>query len=129
MGGAGAGSVLAGVLRRDRMANWLPGEAEPYQQSLVNDGHDYASLLGQASSLLSLLTLARRFRRDPRWASLGRAALVTAALSGGLGIYFAVDTARPSNGIVQRVAISAPLAFMAWGASRMIWLESARLRA
>jgi hypothetical protein len=120
MAGAGVATLIAGLLRRDRMANVLPGEIEPYRQSLVNDGHDYASVIGQTATMLSLLAFARRFRGDPELAPLAPVALGTAAVSGGLSAYFARETVRPGNGIVQRIGISAPLAFMAATAVRML---------
>src|SRR5262249_25829216 len=64
MAGAGASVLMAGVLRRDRMANVLPDEVEPYEQSLVNDGHDHASFVAQICTVLSLVALACRFRED-----------------------------------------------------------------
>ena len=118
--GAGASVLLAGLLRRDRMANVLPGETEPYRQSIVNDGHDDASIVGQTCTVLGLLALARRFRGDPVWGDLRLPALVSAVLTGGLGAVFASETARPGNGIVQRVGISTALAGMAATGVRML---------
>jgi hypothetical protein len=119
MAGAGASALMAGLMPRDRMANALPGETEP-RQSLINDGHDIASIAGQTCTILSLLALARRFRGDPYWGRLRLPALLTAALSGSLGSYFAVETARRGNGIVQRVAITAPLVAMVALALRLL---------
>lgn len=118
--GAGASVLLAGILRRDRMANVLPGETEPYRQSLVNDGHDDASIVGQLCSVIGLLALARRFRGDPAWADLRLPTLGVAALTGGLGVIFGSHTARPGNGVVQRVAISTALAGMVATGVRML---------
>jgi len=120
MAGAGLSVVLAALLRRDRMTNRLPGETEPYQQSLVNDGHDYASMTGQACGLLSMVALSRRFGTDPSWGPLRWPALTAAAVSGGLSVYFSAETGRPGNGVVQRAGITAALAAMAALAVRML---------
>ncbi len=126
MAGAGASALLAGLLRRDRMANAAPDEIEPYRQSLVNDGHDYASIVGQTCTFLSLIALANRFRGDPAWSRLRWPALACAGLSGALGLYFAVETARPRNGTVQRIAITAPLAGMVALAVRLLRASASR---
>jgi hypothetical protein len=118
--GAGASVLLAGLLRRDRMANVVPGETEPYRQSLVNDGHDHASFVAQACAVISLVALARRFRYEQSWASLRVPTLASAVLSGALGAIFAHETTRPGNGIAQRVAVTAALAGMAMSSIRML---------
>jgi hypothetical protein len=124
MAGAGVCTLLAAMLRRDRMANVLPGErgqgGRPYRQSRANDGHDIASIAGQACTVLAQLALARRFRGDPEWGDLWVPAVASAALTGSLGLYFAAETARPGNGIVQRFGLTIALAGMATLAIRLL---------
>jgi hypothetical protein len=124
LAGAGACALMAAILRRDRMANVLPGErgedGEPYRQSRVNDGHDVASMAGQACAVLAQLALAERFRGDPEWRDLRVPAIASAALTGAVGLHFAVETARPGNGIVQRFGLTVALAGMATLAIRLL---------
>jgi hypothetical protein len=118
MGLAGVGTVVAGVFPRDRRLNARPGvQAE---QSWVNDVHDSASVAGAVSGLIGLAALARRFRRDPAWSDLATPAARTAAVSGASTAWFLRDVVRPGNGIVQRVSVSLPLAFMARLAGRAL---------
>jgi hypothetical protein len=111
--------IAAGVLRRDRMSN-APPQGEPEGQSLINDLHDAAAVVGSGAGVLGMLALARRFRGDGEWASLAAPAAAGALVSGGLMAYFAIDVTRPGNGLVQRAAVSIPLAFMAATAVRML---------
>lgn len=118
MGVAGVGTVVAGLFPRDRRSNARPGE--PTGQSWVNDVHDAASVTGAVTGLVGLGALARRFRRDPAWSDLSAPALRTAAASAASTAWFLRDVVRPGNGIVQRVSVSLPLAFMARLAGRAI---------
>lgn len=111
--------IGAGVLRRDRMSN-VPAPGEPEGQSLVNDFHDVAAVMGSGAGVLGMLTLAARFRGDPEWAPLAVPAAAGALVSGALMAYFASDVTRPGNGIVQRTAVSIPLGFMAATSMRML---------
>jgi len=122
---SGMCTVLAGVLRRDRMANRLPGETEtdPYRQSAVNDWHDRLSVGAQACGFASTLLLSRRFRGEPELDAARRPMVAVALVSGGLAAYFGADTTRPGNGIVQRVGVTVSLAGMAALAARLIRLD------
>jgi len=111
--------IGAGVLRRDRMSN-VPPPGEPEGQSLVNDLHDLAAVAGSGAGVLGMLALAGRFRGDPEWTSLALPAAIGGLASGTLMVYFATDVTRPGNGVVQRVAVSIPLGFMAATAARML---------
>ena len=84
-----------------------------YQQSWHNDGHDLAAGVIYATSVLAPLFLARRFRDDPAWAPLVPAALASSGASVVLMVVFATDVDRSFNGIVQRVMVTVPQAFMA----------------
>jgi hypothetical protein len=111
--------IAAGLLRRDRMSN-APPPGEPEGQALVNDLHDVAAVVGSGAAVLGMLALALRFRGDGEWSSLAAPAAAGSLVSGGLMAYFAADVTRAGNGVVQRVAVSIPLAFMAAMAVRML---------
>ncbi len=119
LGLSGAAAIVAGLFRRDRRSNFPPPGTPP-GQSWVNDVHDIASAAGNVAGIVGTLLLAHRFRDDPEWAPLHRAALGSAASSLGLMSYFASETTRPWNGVVQRAGITIPLAFMAAAALRML---------
>jgi hypothetical protein len=120
LGLAGAATISAGLLRRDRMSNTPPPGLEGVPQSRRNDGHDVSSVVAQTASILAMLLLARRSSRDPDLAGLARWAVGGALVGGATMGYFATETARPGNGIIQRVGVSIPLAFMAGTALRML---------
>lgn len=115
MGLAGAGTVVAGLFPRDRRLNAAPGD-----QSWVNDVHDTGSVLGAVAGLAGLGALARRFSGDPRWGDLAAPAARTAVIGGASTAWFLRDAVRPGNGIVQRLSVSLPLAFMARLAMRAV---------
>jgi len=112
--------VAAGLLRRDRMANRLPGEVESYRQSAVNDWHDRCSIAAQTLGFASTVALSRRLRRDPALADLPPRTLGAGAVAFGLAAWFGVDTQRPGNGIVQRVGVTISLAGLAGMAVRLL---------
>jgi len=109
---AGVGTVAAGLLRRDRMLLHPPGGAGG-GQSWHNHGHDLASGIVYAALLAAPLLLARRFGDDPDWARLRGPALAAWLASAALLALFWSEVLEPWNGIVQRVAVTVPLAFMA----------------
>ncbi len=117
---AGVCTTLAGILRRDRMANWLPGETEPYRQSAINDAHDRFSVAAQACGLAATFALSRRFRNEPGLEAMRRPMIGLALVTGGLAVYFASETARPGNGIAQRVGVTLSLGGMVALAARML---------
>ena len=120
LAGSGVCTMLAGVLRRDRMANVLPGETEPYQQSAVNDWHDRMSIGAQALGAAATLALSRRFRSEPDLAAWSRPMVGVTAFTTALSIFFASKTQRPGNGIVQRVGVTTSLAGMAALSRRLL---------
>lgn len=107
IGLAGVGTVVAGLFPRDRRLN-----ADPGDQSRVNDVHDTASVIGAVAGLAGVGALARRFSGDPTWGDLAAPAARTVAIGGASTAWFLRDAVRPGNGIVQRVSVSLPLAFM-----------------
>jgi hypothetical protein len=111
---AGLLTVAAGLLRRDQMLLTAPAG-----ESWHNHAHDVVSAPIYAALLVAPLLLARRFRGDRRFRVL-RVPLAASSLvsAGVLGVFFA--EAVPSwNGLLQRVAVSLPLAAMGAVAARM----------
>lgn len=119
IGLAGVGALAAGAFRRDRMSNFPPPGTPP-GQSTINDLHDLSSSIGTTAGTIGTLLLARRVGPDPVLRPLRLLAVATALVGIAASAYFARDVTRPGNGIVQRVAVSVPLAFMATTAARML---------
>ncbi len=119
IGAAGVASVAAGAFRRDRRSN-VPAPGEPSGQSWENDVHDAAGVVGAVSGTLGLLALAPRLARDASFRDLAVPALAAAAASAGLSAWFLRDVVRPGNGLVQRVNMTIPLAFMSRLAYRLL---------
>ena len=108
---AGMATVAAGLLRRDRMLLHPPGGGAG--ASWHNQGHDLASGVAYAALLAAPLLLAARFGADPAWARLRALALATSLVTAALLAVFWSEVLEPWNGIVQRVVVTIPLAFMA----------------
>ena len=104
----GAATAGAGLLRRDRMA--LAPAGLVAHESLHNHAHDAVSAFVYVALVAAILLLARRFRGDRHWAVLRGPVLVTGAVTGVLLVVFALRVVEPWNGVVQRVAVSLPLA-------------------
>ena len=119
LGLGGAAAVAAGFLRRDAFLLNPPARPSGYVQSWHNDGHDIAAGVIYVSTVAAPLLLARRFRRDPQWASLVPVAIASSAASVVLMAAFATDVDRHGNGIVQRVMVTLPQALMAVLAVRL----------
>jgi len=111
VGFAGACTVTAWAFRRDRRSN-ARGPGDPPGQSWVNDVHDAASVFSAAGGVAGLAALARRFSGDPSWDDLAGPAARAAAIGTGSTAWFLRDAVRPGNGLVQRLSITVPLAFM-----------------
>ena len=116
---AGAASVAAGVFRRDHLLLAGPGFAG---ESWHNQVHDVVSGVGYGAILAAPLVLARRLRDDPDWAAVSRPVRVLALASAVALAVFASGIAGPYNGIVQRVAVTLPLAAEVLLAGRMLTL-------
>jgi hypothetical protein len=120
IGAAGLATVVAGTFRRDRRSNVpLPGE-EHLSQSAENDIHDAAAVAVAVMGTGGLVTLAPRLTGDPDLRSLAPGAVAAAVTSLGLSAWFLRDVVRPWNGIVQRVSVTVPLAFMSRVALRIL---------
>ena len=117
---SGAGAIGAGLLRRDRMLLHPPDQPDDYRQSWKNDGHDISAGVIYTTSVAAPLFLFRHLRRDPRLAPLAPLGLAASATSLSLMAYFSTQVDREGNGVVQRVMVSLPMAFMSALAWRML---------
>ena len=116
----GAAAVAAGVFRRDHMLLTGPGFAG---ESWHNQVHDVASAVAYAAMLTAPLVLARQFRADPRWAVIARPVQVLALASAAAMAVFVSRAAEPSDGAVQRTAVTLALAAGVLAAVRMLTLQ------
>ena len=119
---AGAASIAAGLFRRDHMLLAGPGFAG---ESWHNQAHDVVSGVAYGAMLAAPLVLARRWRGDPDWTVLSRPVQVLALVSAVALAVFASRIAGPYNGVVQRIAVTLPLAAETLMASRMLTLPVA----
>lgn len=115
---AGAATLAAGALRRDHML--LTGGGG---QSWHNHAHDLVSLVAYGSMVAAPAVLARRLRRDPRWAGLRRPLQAIALGSGALLVLFASRAAEPWNPVIQRAAVTLPLTAEVLLAARLLALR------
>ena len=114
---AGAASVAAGLFRRDHMLLAGPGFAG---ESWHNQVHDVVSGVAYGAMLAAPLVLARRWRDDPDWAPVSRPVQALALASAAALAVFASQAAGPSNGVVQRIAVTLALAAGILIAGRML---------
>ena len=120
IGAAGVATIAAGAFRRDRRSNVPPVGEEAAVQSFENDLHDTASVAIAVLGTGGLFALTPRLAADPSFRGLVPAALGAAGTSLGLSAWFLRDVVRPWNGIVQRVSVTVPLAFVVRLALRML---------
>jgi hypothetical protein len=120
LGVTGLGAIAAGLLRRDHMLLHPLDEPPDWEQSWRNDGHDLAAGVIYTTSVAAPLLLARRLARDPQLAPMVPLGLGVSAGSLALMAVFATQVDRRGNGIVQRVMVSLPMAFMSALAWRML---------
>jgi Protein of unknown function (DUF998) len=116
---AGLGAVAAGLLHRDRMLLHPPDGRLAGAQSWMNDGHDLASLMVYAVLVATPFVLARRFAEEPAWRRLVVPTLATGVANLVLLGLFTSKVVEPWNGIVQRVAVTVPLAWTVTVAARL----------
>jgi hypothetical protein len=124
--GAGILTIAAGLLRRDHML-LTSGTV-----SWHNHAHDVISAVIYADLVLAQLMLAIRFGRDEQsrrrpavpgpvsWVRWRPWLLGSAVATAAVLIAFAADTSGPDAGIVQRVAVSIPLAAITAIAGRLL---------
>jgi hypothetical protein len=124
--GAGLAAIAAGLLRRDHML-LTPGGV-----SWHNHAHDLISAAIYVDLVVAQVLLAARFGRDPGYPGHpGRAGeldwrgwrpwlLASAGATAAVVVAFGVDTSAPYAGILQRVAVTIPLAATAAVAARLV---------
>jgi Protein of unknown function (DUF998) len=115
--GAGVLTIAAGLLRRDHLVL----TAGPV--SWHNHAHDVISAVIYADLVLVQVLLAARFGRDASergWRAWRPWLLASAGVTSGLLIAFAVDTSGPLAGVLQRAAVTVPLAVFAAVAARLV---------
>jgi hypothetical protein len=120
IGTAGAAVVAAGLFRRDHMLLTGPGFG---QESWHNQVHDLVSGVAYGAMIAVPLVLARRLRRDPEWGALSRPLLVIGLGSAVTLAVFASRAVDPWNPVIQRVAVSLPLAAEVLLAARLLTLR------
>jgi hypothetical protein len=112
--GAGVLTVAAGLLRRDHML-LTPGSV-----SWHNHAHDVVSAMLYADLVAAQVLLAARFGREPGWKPWRPWLLASATATAAVLIAFASDTSAPAAGILQRVAVTIPLAAVTAIAARLL---------
>jgi len=124
--GAGLLTIAAGLLRRDHML-LTPGSV-----SWHNHAHDLVSAVIYADLVAAQVLLALRFGREPArsgtpddpaswdWRPWRPWLLASAAATAAALIAFAADTSAAGAGILQRAAVSIPLAAIAAVAVRLL---------
>ena len=111
--GAGALTIAAGLLRRDHML------LEPGPVSWHNQAHDVVSAVIYVDLVVALALLSRAFTRDAAWRPWRGWLAVSAAATAVALIAFGADTSEPAAGVLQRVAVTLPLATVAAIAARL----------
>jgi len=104
--GAGVLTVAAGLLRRDHM------ELTSGPVSWHNEAHNAVSLLLYVDLVAAQLLLARRFGAIPCWRPWRRYLLASGIATAVALAVFLPDTASPGAGLLQRIAVTIPLAAM-----------------
>jgi hypothetical membrane protein len=117
--GAGLLTIAAGLLRRDRML-LTPGSV-----SWHNHAHDLISAVIYVDLVAAQVLLAARFGRDPGgpgpdWKPWRPWLLASGLATGAALVAFAADTSASGAGVLQRIAVSIPLAAIAAVAARLL---------
>jgi hypothetical membrane protein len=112
--GAGLLTIAAGLLRRDRML-LTPGSV-----SWHNHAHDVVSAVIYVDLVVAQVLLAARFGRDPQWRAWRPWLLASGLVTGAVLVAFTADTSAPGAGVLQRVAVTIPLAAIAAIAARLL---------
>jgi Protein of unknown function (DUF998) len=116
--GAGLATIAAGLLRRDHML-LTSGSV-----SWHNHAHDVISAAIYVDLVVAQVLLAARFGRDRGHAGSWRPwrpwLLASAGATAAVLVAFAADTSAPDAGILQRVAVTIPLAVLAAVAARLV---------
>lgn len=111
--GAGALAIAAALLRRDHML------LQPGPVSWHNHAHDVVSAVIYVDLIVAQALLARAFARDAAWKPWRRWLAASAAATTVALIAYGANTSEPAAGVLQRIAVTLPLAAMAAVAARL----------
>jgi hypothetical protein len=114
--GAAVLTMTAGLLRRDHM------QLTSGPVSWHNETHNVVSLVLYLDLVLAQLLLARRFGSIPSWRPWRRYLLASGIATAAALAVFLPNTTSPSAGLLQRIAITIPLAAMTAVAARLAGL-------
>ena len=117
---AGALTIAAGLLRRDHMMLGLPGD------SWHNHAHDVVSSIIYLTLVVAPLLLAARFRGDASWQRLSVPLVAGSAATAGALAVFVLPAFGSWDPVLQRVAVTIPLAMLAAVAVRLLTVAPAR---
>ena len=111
--GAGVLTMAAGLLRRDHM------QLTSGPVSWHNEAHNVVSLVLYLYLVLAQLLLARRFGAIPSWRPWRRYLLASGIATAVALAVFLPTTTSPSAALLQRIAVTIPLAAMTAVAARL----------
>jgi hypothetical membrane protein len=114
---AGVLTIAVGLLRRDHVL--LTGGPESWH----NHAHDVVSAVAYVLLIAAPLVLARRLWPDRDWHALAAPLAAAAVASAGLLAAFYLAPHSSWDGVLQRVAVSLPLAAIAAVASKLMLLS------
>jgi hypothetical protein len=114
---AGTAAIVAGLMRRDQM---LIDRDPSHIQSGMNDIHDATSGVGYMCLVVAPAILARRMRHDPELRDLVLPAVATTGVTAACVSVLASGRGVRWHGVVQRVGVTVPLAFLVRVALRLI---------
>jgi hypothetical membrane protein len=113
---AGVLTIAAGLLRRDHLL--LADGPESWH----NHAHDVISAAAYVLMVAAPVLLARRLRPDPRWRVLTVPIVVAATVSAAMLVVFYALPHQTWDGLLQRTAVSLPLAAIAAVSVRLLVL-------
>jgi hypothetical protein len=114
---AGVLTIAVGLLRRDHVL--LTGGA----QSWHNQAHDVVSAVAYVLLIAAPLLLARRLQPDRDWRRLAAPLAAAAVAALGLLVGFYSTPHSSWDGLLQRIAVSLPLAAIAVVGARLALLS------
>jgi hypothetical protein len=94
-------------------------------ESWHNQAHDAVSAIIYVTLVVAPLLLAVRFHRDPGWRRLCAPLTVGSAATAGLLGVFASANSAPWDAILQRIAVTIPLAMLTAIAVRLMTVRPA----
>jgi hypothetical membrane protein len=117
---AGVLTIAVGLLRRDHVL--LTAGPESWH----NHAHDVVSAVAYVLLIAAPLLLSRRLRTDRDWHSLAAPLAAAAVASAGLLAAFYLAPHAGVDGLLQRIAVSLPLAAIAAVGVRLTMLRTSR---